>query len=132
MYTANRIPEITDDLVQVDRAMKWGYNWELGPFETWDALGVVETVKRLEADGKPIPPLVTDLLATGKTSFYDKHDLQTVVFIPAKKCHEPVSDRAGVIILKSVKERTGVIKKNAGASLIDLGDGVAVWSFTPR
>lgn len=129
VYTANRIPEITDDLVQVDRAMKWGYNWELGPFETWDALGVVETVKRLEADGKPIPPLVTDLLATGKTSFYDKHDSQTVVFIPAKKCHEPVSDRAGVIILKSVKERTGVIKKNAGASLIDLGDGVACLEF---
>jgi len=129
VYTANRIPEITDDLVQVDRAMKWGYNWELGPFETWDALGVVETVKRLEADGKPIPSLVTDLLATGKTSFYDTRETQTVVFVPAKKTHESVGDRVGVILLKSVKERTGVIRKNAGASLIDLGDGVACLEF---
>ena len=129
VYTANRIPEITDDLVQVDRAMRWGYNWELGPFETWDALGVAETVKRLEADGKPIPPLVTDLLSSGKTSFYDKEGTQTVVFVPAKKTHEPVGDRVGVILLKSVKERTGVIRKNAGASLIDLGDGVACLEF---
>ncbi|MFQ3639209.1 MAG: 3-hydroxyacyl-CoA dehydrogenase/enoyl-CoA hydratase family protein [Chloracidobacterium sp.] len=129
VYTANRIPEITDDLVQVDRAMKWGYNWELGPFETWDALGVTDTVKRLEADGKPIPALVTDLLATGKTSFYAASDTKPTVFVPARKTHEPVGERVGVIALKSVKERTGVIKKNAGASLIDLGDGVACLEF---
>ncbi|MGQ9897603.1 MAG: 3-hydroxyacyl-CoA dehydrogenase/enoyl-CoA hydratase family protein [Acidobacteriota bacterium] len=129
VYTANRIPEITDDLVQVDRAMKWGYNWQLGPFETWDALGVTEIVKRLEADGKSIPHLVTELLSTGKTSFYSTHEAQTVVFVPAKKTHEPVGERVGVIVLKSVKERIGVIKKNAGASLIDLGDGVACLEF---
>lgn len=129
VYVANRIPEITDDLVQVDRAMKWGYNWELGPFETWDALGVAETVKRLEADGKPIPKLVADLLATGKTGFYDAQDGKPTVFVPARKTHEPIGDRVGVLLLKSVKERTGVIKKNPGASLIDIGDGVACLEF---
>ncbi len=129
VYAANRIPEITDDLLQVDRAMKWGYNWELGPFETWDALGVTETVKRLEADGKPIPPLVTDLLTTGKTSFYAAQDGTPTVFVPARKAHVPIPERVGVIVLKSVKERTGVIKKNPGASLIDIGDGVACLEF---
>jgi 3-hydroxyacyl-CoA dehydrogenase len=76
-YAADRLPEIADDVVTVDNAMKWGYNWELGPFETWDALGVRETADRLQREGREAPTLVRDLLAAGKTSFYEEHDARS-------------------------------------------------------
>jgi 3-hydroxyacyl-CoA dehydrogenase len=129
IYTANRIPEITDDISQVDNAMKWGYNWERGPFETWDALGVERSVKRMESEGKAIPKLVADLLSSGKTSFYEAAKGAVSVFLPATKEYREVAESPEIIILKSLKEREKVIKKNPGASLIDLGDGVACLEF---
>lgn len=129
IYTANRIPEITDDIVQVDNAMKWGYNWELGPFETWDAIGVEKSVARMEAEGKTIPALVKDMLASGRKSFYAHDGAKTTVYVPARKEAVEVSDRPGVVLLKSVRERTPVIKKNPGATLLDIGDGVACLEF---
>lgn len=129
LYTANRIPEIADDPVQVDNAMKWGFNWELGPFEMWDVLGVEKSVKRMEAEGKAIPQLVADLLNSGKKTWYESDKGHTKVFLPAVKEHREVPDQPGVIILKALKDREKVIKKNAGATLIDLGDGVACLEF---
>ncbi len=72
LYSAERIPEISDDIVNIDRAMKWGYNWELGPFELWDAMGLKPSVKRMEKEGETIPPLVERLLSKGYSSFYEK------------------------------------------------------------
>jgi 3-hydroxyacyl-CoA dehydrogenase len=128
-YAANRIPEIADTIVEIDRAMRWGFNWELGVFETWDAIGVERSVARMKEEGQPIPANVQKLLDAGAKSFYKKHDEQQFYFDFSTEQYLPLADQPGVIILKSVKDRTGVIKKNSGASLIDIGDGVACLEF---
>lgn len=129
LYAANRIPEISDDIVNVDKAMRWGFNWQLGPFEMWDAIGVGESVSRMRAEGKTIPPLVEKLLATGKTSFYEKRDGVTFAFDLNTGKHAAISEKPGLVLLPSCKDRNKTIKKNAGASLIDIGDGVACLEF---
>ena len=121
----NRIPEIADNVVDVDRAMRWGFGWELGPFEVWDAIGVEKSVSRMKKEGMPVPANVEQMLASGATSFYKKDNGQQFYFDFASGKYVPLADQPGVLILKSIKDRTGVIKKNAGASLIDIGDGVA-------
>src|SRR3954471_22277398 len=128
-YAANRIPEIADTVVEVDRAMKWGFNWELGVFETWDAIGVEKSVARMKEEGASVPLNVQKMLDAGATSFYKNQSGQKLYFDFAANEYKPVAELPGVVILKSVKERTGVIKKNAGASLIDIGDGVACLEF---
>lgn len=129
LYTARRIPEIANDPIQVDKAMRWGFNWEMGPFEMWDALGVEKTVKKLQAEGREIPQLVQDLLNSGRKSWYESEKGVTRVFMPAAKEHVEVPDQSGVIVLKALKDREQVIKKNSGATLVDLGDGVACLEF---
>ena len=128
-YATNRIPEIADTIVEIDRAMRWGFGWELGPFEAWDAIGVEESVARMKEEGRAVPANVQKLLDAGAKSFYKKHDGQQFYFDFAAEQYLPLSDPAGTIILKSVKARTAVIKKNSGASLIDIGDGVACLEF---
>lgn len=128
-YAANRIPEIADNIVDVDRAMRWGFNWELGVFELWDAIGVERSVKRMREEGQSIPANVQQMLDAGATTFYKTENGQQFYFDFASGTYQPVREQAGVVILKSVKERSGVVKKNAGASLIDLGDGVACLEF---
>lgn len=128
-YTAERIPEIADTVVEVDRAMRWGFNWELGPFEVWDAIGVEKSVAKLKEEGKPVPANVQSMLDSGVKSFYRKKDGQQFFYDFASEEYRPLVDPPGTIILKSLKDRTGVIKKNSGASFIDLGDGVACLEF---
>jgi 3-hydroxyacyl-CoA dehydrogenase len=128
-YAANRIPEIADTIVEVDRAMRWGFAWELGVFETWDAIGVEKSVARMREEGQPIPANVEKMLAAGATSFYKNENGQRSYFDFASGQYQPLTDQPGVTVLSTVKERTGVIKKNPGASLIDLGDGVACLEF---
>jgi 3-hydroxyacyl-CoA dehydrogenase len=128
-YAANRIPEIADTVVEVDRAMKWGFNWELGVFETWDATGVEKVVARMKEEGQTVPANVEQMLDAGATSFYKTEHGQKSYFDFASNEYKPVNELPGVIILKSVKDRTGVVKKNAGASLVDLGDDVACLEF---
>ena len=128
-YAARRIPEIADNVVEVDRAMRWGFGWELGPFEVWDAIGVEKSVARLKEEGVTIPANVEQMLATDATSFYKKESGQQFYFDFATGKYVALTDPPGVIILKSVKDQKGVIKKNAGASLIDIGDGVACLEF---
>jgi len=108
---ARRVPEISDSIVDVDRAMRWGFGWELGPFETWDAIGVEPMAKQFEKEGKALPPLVTELLASGKKSFYESAQGETSCFDPASKAYKPVPQPDGVIILKSLKERFKEIEK---------------------
>jgi 3-hydroxyacyl-CoA dehydrogenase len=128
-YAAERIPEITDTVVEVDRAMRWGFNWELGPFEVWDAIGVEKSVAKLQEEGRPVPANVQSMLDAGVKSFYKKKDGQQFFYDFASEEYRPLADQPGTIILKSLKDRTDVIKKNSGASLIDLGDGVACLEF---
>ena len=128
-YAAKRIPEIADSVVEVDRAMRWGFGWELGPFEVWDAIGVEKSVARMREEGVKIPANVEAMLAAGPISFYKKDNGQQSYFDFKTGKYVPLADPLGVLVLKSIKDRTGVIKKNAGASLVDLGDGVACLEF---
>ena len=129
LYSAEKIPEISDDIVNIDRAMKWGYNWELGPFELWDAMGLKPSVKRMEKEGEQIPPLVEQLLSKGFSSFYERKDGRTFYFDVGAGQYQKVEEKPEIILLPSLKDRNKSILSNPGASLIDLGDGVACLEF---
>jgi 3-hydroxyacyl-CoA dehydrogenase len=131
-YSANRIPEISDSIVEIDRAMRLGFNWELGPFELWDAAGVEATVGRMKKEDRTVAASVEQLLASGKKTWYlddpkaasgrEYFDLGTVGY-------KPVAVPDGVWSVEVAKKSNGVVKKNSGASLVDLGDGVACIEF---
>lgn len=129
LYAARRTSEIANSIVDVDRAMRWGFAWELGPFEVWDAIGVGRMAAALEKEGKRLPPLVQKVLATPKKCFYETEKGITSYFDLASGAMKRIPDQPGVLILKSLKERSGVVQKNAGASLIDLGDGIVCCEF---
>jgi 3-hydroxyacyl-CoA dehydrogenase len=129
LYSAEKIPEISDDIVNIDRAMRWGYNWELGPFEIWDAIGVKSSVKRMEKEGETIPPLVGQLLTKGHSSFYDRKDGRTYFFDLGAGQYQEIKEKPEIILLPSLKDQKKIVLSNPGASLIDLGDGVACLEF---
>jgi len=131
-YSANRIPEISDTVVEIDRAMHLGFNWELGPFELWDAAGVEATVARMKKDGHPVAANAEKLLASGHKSWYaEDHKVASgrKFWDLAKDHWHRVEVPAGVWSVAVAKKSSGVVKKNAGASLVDLGDGVACIEF---
>src|SRR5688500_265314 len=128
-YAANRIPEIADTIVEIDNAIKWGFGWEIGVFEAWDAIGVRESVERMKKEGQAVPENVERMLASGAETFYKTENGDRFYYDLVGGGYKPMPERPGVILLKSVKERSGVIKLNPGASLIDLGDGVACLEF---
>src|SRR6266852_5855922 len=131
-YSANRIPEISDTVVEIDRAMRLGFNWKLGPFELWDAAGVEVTVARMKKEGRPLAANVEQLLAAGKKSWYlddPKASSGRVYFDLRATNYQPVKVSAGVWSVEVAKKSNGVVKKNSGASLVDLGEGVACIEF---
>lgn len=131
-YSANRIPEISDTVVEIDRAMKLGFNWDLGPFELWDAAGVEATVARMKKEGKPVAENVEKLLASGQKSWYaddPKSAAGRKYWDLPKSNWNPVEVPAGVWSVTVAKKSNGVVKKNSGASIVDLGDGVACIEF---
>jgi 3-hydroxyacyl-CoA dehydrogenase len=131
-YAANRVPEISDTVVEIDRAMKLGFNWELGPFELWDAAGVEPTVARMKKEGHPVALNVEKLLGSGQKSWYADEPATPsgrVCFDLAADAYKPVQVPAGVWSVTVAKKSNGVVKKNSGASLVDLGDGVACIEF---
>jgi 3-hydroxyacyl-CoA dehydrogenase len=133
VYAAYMVPEISDRIVEIDRAMRWGYANDAGPFELWDALGFVETAKRIQAEGRGLPDNVERMLACGAQSFYQPADAdrqpRTEYFDLAGAGYKLIEPRPGVTVLAELKRARGVVKKNAGASLIDLGDGVLCCEF---
>ena len=128
-YAADRLTEIADDVVTVDNAMKWGYNWELGPFEAWDALGVRDAANRLTKEGREVPAVVRDLLASGKTSFYDERDGSRSYFDLAQHKYAAEVESPKAIHLPRLHKANRVVRHNPGASVVDLGDGVACLEF---
>ena len=131
-YAAYRLAEISDDIVGIDEAMKNGFNWELGPFEMWDAAGVAATAEKMKAAGMTLAPAVEKLLQSGKNTWYQ--DDASVpsgrrYFDVASGDYKPVPNIDGVTSAQVLKKAHGVVKKNAGASLIDLGDGVGCIEF---
>ncbi len=129
LYAARRIPEIADDVVNVDNAVKWGFNWSLGPFETWDAVGVEESVARMRGEGRDIPENVAKMLAGGYRSFYRRHDGVSEFYDFAREAYLPVPVFPDVILLREMKDRGGVVARNQGATLVDIGDGVLCLEF---
>ncbi len=123
LYSANMLGQIADTVTDIDDAMKWGFNWELGPFETWDAIGVEKSVKRMQEEGEIIPVVVLDLLKSAK-SFYDHSKPGYRVYFNGDGLKtDPRDERK--IDLVARKESGKKVFGNNGASLIDLGDGVA-------
>ena len=133
-YAANRIPEISDSVVEIDQAMRNGFSWELGPFELWDAAGVEATVGRMKKENHPVAANVEKLLSSGQKSWY-ADDAKTAsgrkYFDLASAGWKPVAVPEGVWSVEvAIKTRSnGVVKKNSGASLVDLGDGVGCIQF---
>jgi len=131
-YSANRVPEISDSIVEIDRAMRLGFNWELGPFELWDAAGVEATVARMKKEGKPVAANVERLLASGQKSWYlddPRSASGRKYWEPGTESWEAIQVPSGVWSVEVAKKSNGVVKKNSGASLVDLGDGVACIEF---
>ncbi|MGN7300551.1 3-hydroxyacyl-CoA dehydrogenase NAD-binding domain-containing protein [Ferdinandcohnia sp. SAFN-114] len=128
IYSAALLGEIADDIVAIDEAMKWGFGWQLGPFETWDAIGLEKSVKKMEAEGAQVPEWIKEMIANGHTSFYKKENSSVSYYHNGE--YKAVKVNPKNINIKTLKETNGVIKKNSGASLIDLGDDVALLEFT--
>lgn len=131
LYTANRQVEIADDIVAIDNAMKWGFNWDLGPYELWDVIGVEKSVRRMEDEGETIPEFIQTFLTSGKTSFYQERMGQTPEFYVGSSRFQPLEVSPEQISLLLLKEQGKVIRQNSGASLIDIGDGITCLELHP-
>src|SRR5580704_3000086 len=129
LYAARRVPEISDNVVDVDRAMRWGFGWELGPFEIMDAIGAKAFAGQAQKEGRTVPPVIEKVLASGRKGFYESNRGATTVFDITTGAATKVEEPKGVIILKSLKDASREVDRNPGASLIDLGDGVACVEF---
>ncbi|MFS0644495.1 3-hydroxyacyl-CoA dehydrogenase NAD-binding domain-containing protein [Siminovitchia sp. 179-K 8D1 HS] len=125
--SAELLGEIADDIVSIDRAMKWGFGWELGPFEMWDAIGVEQSVQKMEADGIQVPGWVKDMVARKDASFYKETEAGKQYYNSGVYKEESLNPK--VIDLRLLKKQGKVLKKNAGASFMDIGDGVALLEF---
>jgi 3-hydroxyacyl-CoA dehydrogenase len=128
-YAARRIPEITDQIINVDRAVRWGFSHELGPFELWDALGVRQTLVAMEAQKIHAAPWVREMLAAGNERFYRSDNGRLSYYDPVGKAYvpEPQDDRK--IKLPALRAAGRIVRENKGASLLDLGDGVVCLEF---
>lgn len=124
IYSARLVGEIADDLVNIDRAMRWGFNWDLGPFEVWDALGVRATVERMRAENRPVPAWVTKMLESGQERFYGGSLSAPTYYDGLKGAAVALPQHPRQLTVAKAKASNGVVKENAGASLVDLGDGV--------
>jgi 3-hydroxyacyl-CoA dehydrogenase len=127
LYAANRIGEISDRIADIDRAMRTGFNWEMGPFEMWDSAGVAETAAKIRAAGRDLPEAVDQLLNSGATSWYRNHGAE--VFDPRSASYVPTEPASAVTTLNRAKRSGGVVTENPGASLIDVGEGIACIEF---
>ncbi|HLK06268.1 MAG TPA: 3-hydroxyacyl-CoA dehydrogenase NAD-binding domain-containing protein [Candidatus Acidoferrum sp.] len=128
-YAARRVPEISDNIADVDRAMRWGFGWELGPFEIVDALGVQNFAAQLKKENRPVPSLIEKVLSSGRKGFYESEKGTTTVFDVATSGAKKIEEPRGILILKSLKDAGKEVERNSGASLIDLGDGVVCCEF---
>jgi 3-hydroxyacyl-CoA dehydrogenase len=128
VYAAELLGEIADDVISIDRAMQWGFNWQLGPFQIWDAIGVQTVADKLTAEGRAVPASVQKLLASGRTSFYE-----------AGGKTQTTKDNAVIAVpalpglhLSDVRAAGKVVAENPSAQLLDLGDNVLSLVFKSK
>ena len=129
IYAANRVPEISDDIVNVDNAMKWGYGWELGPFEAWDAIGLENSIERMVKEGKSVPQWVTDMIDSGQNKFHGFDSEGKTFFDLNSKKMEPQVIKDKSLNLITEKAKGNLVKNGWSASLVDIGDGVLCCEF---
>jgi len=129
LYAANRIPEITGSTEAIDRAMRWGYNWELGPFQRWDAIGVRESVERMKEEGLTIPGNVKEMLDSGRERYYENGTVYNLATGKVEKLSPPAREAITVSILTSENKE---IWSNSHAGLYDMGDDVALFEFRTK
>lgn len=133
LYAAERVPEISDRIVEIDQAMRWGYAHTFGPFELWDALGFTETARRMEADGLTLPASIVTMLSHGAKSFYRSADEnrhpRTDYFDLGAGHYARLAERPGILSLSDCKRAGNTVKQNSGCSLIDIGEGVLCVEF---
>lgn len=127
LYTAEKTYEIADSIVAVDRAMKWGFGWEMGPFETWDALGLEKSCARMKEEGETIPSWIEEMLENGHSSFYKEKGSERFYYHQGN--YEKIVEHRKTIRISRLKKENAVIRKNASASLIDIGDDVVLLEF---
>jgi 3-hydroxyacyl-CoA dehydrogenase len=129
IYATNRVPEICENIVAIDNAMKWGYNHQLGPFETWDAVGVKAAVDVMKQLKKKVPKKIEEMLKKGCETFYTKKEDGTYYYDFEKKGYVLLEANPRIILLPALKNQKKVIKENVSATLVDIGDGVACLEF---
>ncbi|HAP01898.1 MAG TPA: 3-hydroxyacyl-CoA dehydrogenase [Bacteroidetes bacterium] len=129
-YVSNRIPEISDEIYRLDDALIAGFGWELGPFATWDAVGVEQTVKAMEVAGHKPAHWIYEMISSGKRSFYITENGRKKCYNPATKNYEAIPGTDNFILLENVSDK--VVWKNSGTRLLDIGDGVANLEFRTK
>jgi 3-hydroxyacyl-CoA dehydrogenase len=127
-YSARRLGEICDDVTAIDDGMKWGYNWDLGPFETWDALGFAETTARMKAEGIALPAWIDAMVAAGATGFYRGHE----IWSPTAGGYVARKLDPREVTLDVMRKGGAPVLKNNGAEAWDLGDGVLGLTFKSK
>lgn len=128
-YASKRVPEIADSLADIDNAMKWGFGWKLGPFETWDRLGVAETVARMAGEGLAVAPWVKEMLDSGHTTFYSHAGPAPMVYNPLSKGYVPIERSKLALKLDDVRFAHRAIAENESATLLNMGDDVLLLEF---
>jgi 3-hydroxyacyl-CoA dehydrogenase len=130
-YVSNRIPEISDELYKIDDAMKAGFGWQHGPFQIWDAIGVEAGIQIMKTEGHEPAPWVTEMLATGSTSFYNIKEGATYFYDIPSKAQTKVPGQDSFIILDNIRKSSAVFK-NSGVVIEDLGDGILNCEFRSK
>jgi len=128
-YASKRIPEIAESIVDIDNAMKWGFAWEMGPFEIWDVLGVADTLNRMEGEGIGVAPWVQEMVDSAHTSFYSYDGLTRMVYNPASHGYVPIVVSDKNVTLAGIQHCCAPLAENDSASLYDMGDDVLMLEF---
>lgn len=133
-YASNRVPEITDTIVNIDNAQKWGFAHAMGPFEIWDAIGVEETIDRFEGDGYPVAQWVKDMVASGKSTFYQTDEGGKVIgfYSPQDEAYLPLVKDPREITIADLKASGAQIWSNGDGNVYDIGDGALLWEFNTK
>jgi 3-hydroxyacyl-CoA dehydrogenase len=130
VYAASVIPEISDDIVSIDKACTWGFGWALGPFETWDALGVKRSIERLKKEDVAVTGWVEKMLENGTETFYQSEDGRAVAYYdPESGAYQPIPVDPNVIDITDLKAQGKELSVNGSASLLDMDDGVLLLEF---
>ena len=133
-YASNRVPEVTDTIVNVDNAQKWGFAHQLGPFEIWDAIGVAETIERFEADGYPVADWVKTMIADGHATFYQRDEAGKAIgyFSPPDRAYLPLEADPREITIADLRAAGAQVYRNGAGAVYDIGGGVLLWEFSTK